>query len=535
MLSILITNSILKQIILATQVYFILVFLAIGLNEAKSQESTPAVHFSISIPEPANRIYHVEMNLTRFDQDTLILQMPMWMPGYYQIMNYSDDIRNLSAGDASGHDISLHRINGNTWHINNTGKLPVTISYDILTKRSFVANSYVDSTHAYLVPANSFLYISGHLNVPVTVSIFPHQAWDKIVTGLELVEGSGHEYLAPDFDILYDCPILIGDLEELPAFYIQGIEHRFVGYNIGSFDEQRLMSSLKEAVETAIGIIGDIPYKNYTFIGIGPGRGGIEHQNNTTISFNGNTLTTEQSWVQMLAFITHEYFHHYNVKRIRPFELGPFEYERENRTNQLWVSEGLTVYYEYLIMRRAGLIDERTLFNFLERHITAFENDPGRYFQSLQQSSYHTWEEGPFGIPDTDEDRSISYYDKGPLVGLLLDLSIRKATQNKKSLDDVMRYLYWHFYKTLNRGFTEAEFQQTCEHMAGIPLKEIFEYVCTTKDLDYNQYLQWAGLMVNWHEVTSDNQMRIRKFMLQRLADPDDLQMTILNSWQGIE
>jgi predicted metalloprotease with PDZ domain len=225
-----------------------------------------------------------------------------------------------------------------------------------------------------------------------------------------------------------------------------------------------------------------------------------------------------------MNFIGHEYFHHFNVKRIRPFELGPFNYDRENRTTQLWVSEGLTVYYEYIIAKRAGLSNIKTFLANFEENINAVENNPGRLLQSLSQSSYYTWQDGPFG----KKGETISYYNKGPVVGLILDLTIRNATRNEKSLDDVMRYVYWEYYKKLQRGFTDAEFQDACEKVAGISLAGEFEYINTTRELDYNKYLNYAGLKT---DRTEDIQSKKVKIEISRLDSPNVLQSEILKSW----
>ena len=288
------------------------------------------------------------------------------------------------------------------------------------------------------------------------------------------------------------------------------------------------MNNLKKVVEAAVAIIGDIPYREYTFIGIGPGRGGIEHLNNTTVSFDGRGLDTDEGLNRTLVFLAHEFFHNYNVKRIRPLELGPFDYDKPNRTNLLWVSEGLSVYYEYLVVKRAGLISEETLFKNFESNLNATENNPGRLYQSLIQSSYQTWGDGPFGTQGKDPGKSISYYDKGPLIGFILDFKIRHATQNKKSLDDVMRYVYNYYYKKLQRGFTDAEFQQACEDVAGISLAPEFEYVYTTKEPDYNQYLAFAGLTA---QFTTDDKTGKKKFIIKRIDNLDSLQTNILNDW----
>jgi predicted metalloprotease with PDZ domain len=331
---------------------------------------------------------------------------------------------------------------------------------------------------------------------------------------------------------LYDCPILIGDLETLPSFNVRGIEHRFIGYKMGSFNRNLFMQYLKKTVEAAVAVIGDIPYEQYTFIGIGPGRGGIEHLNNCTISFDGKGLDKPEAMPGMMHFIAHEYFHHYNVKRIRPFELGPFNYDKGNRTNLLWVSEGLSVYYEYLIVKRAGLTDANTLLKAFSGNINAVENNPGRAYQSLQQASYSTWSDGPFGNIGNEPGKTISYYDKGPLVGLLLDFEIRNATQNKKSLDDVMRFLYFNYYKEKGRGFTEAEFQSACEATAGISLSSIFEYVYTTKELKYDQYLAKGGLLIEEQMAPADKEKR-RKLQLVASPNRSALQEIIFKTWMG--
>lgn len=499
-------------------------------NHANAQPARPVLQYTVSMPEPSTHYFHVELNAAGWNSDTLNLKMPQWMPGYYQIMNYAKAVENISAKDKNGKQLEIKKLNDNSWQVAAGKNKAFQLSYDIKTTRKFVATSYLDSMHGYIIPAGVFFYLDGHINTPVSVKIIPGKNWSRTATGLEPVAGKQNEFIAPDFDILYDCPILIGNLEELPSFKVNGIEHRFIGYNMGKFDRVKFMENLKKVVESAINVIGDIPYKQYTFIGIGPGRGGIEHLNNTTVSFDGNGLDTKDGMNRVLNFLAHEYFHHYNVKRIRPFELGPFDYDKGSKTNLLWVSEGLSVYYEYLVVKRAGLSDEQTLLKNFENNINAFENDSGRFYQSLAQASYKTWNDGPFGKQGATGDRSISYYDKGPVVGLMLDLFIRHTTENKRSLDDVMRFLYRQYYKKEKRGFTDAEFQQACERIAGTSLNDFFEYIYTTRELDYNTYLRYAGLKVDMQTDTEKNK---RKFTIKRLEDPDPLQQVILRSWLG--
>jgi len=514
------------------KITYLLMFMAAftcASTKLSAQLKKEMLQYSISMPYPSSHYYHVECIITNWKTDTLDLKMPQWMPGYYQVMNYAEKVENISAIDSHSKKMILHKTDDHSWRLINGSHQYLKLSYDVKADKQFVANSFLDSTHAYIVPAGLFVYINNNINTPVSVKIIPNKKWNNIATGLEAVPGKQYEFTAPDFDILYDCPILMGNLEELPSFKVKGIEHRFIGYKMGSFDKAGFMSNLQKIVEAAVSIIGDIPYKRYTFIGIGPGRGGIEHLNNTTVSFDGNTLNSTAGMNKMMNFLAHEYFHHYNVKRIRPFELGPFDYDKGSRTNLLWVSEGLSVYYEYLIVKRAGLINKQSLFNDFENNINAFENDPGRSYQSLKQASYETWSDGPFGKQGASDDKSISYYDKGPVVGLLLDFRIRNATENKKSLDDVMRFLYWEYYKKLARGFTDAEFEQACETIAGISLNDVFEYVYTTRPLDYNHYLLYAGLKLDM-QTGADN---TKKHFLVPNDIQDQSGAAILSSWLG--
>jgi predicted metalloprotease with PDZ domain len=490
----------------------------------------PLLQYTISMPEPDNHLFHITLFCKGLNEDTIDFKMPRWMPGYYQIMEYSKNVSNFSVKGIKGKDLQVIIADKNTWRVISKEKASFTISYDVYSDRKFVASNFLDTTHGYIVPAATFMYINGHLDIPVNLKIIPFSGWKDIATGLTRVIGKFNEFTSPDFDILYDCPILLGNLEKLKSFEINGVVHRFFAYKPGDFNRDKFISDLEKTVRAGINIIGDIPYNDYTFIGIGPGNGGIEHLNNTTVSFSGNGLEKPGAMIRVLKFLGHEYFHNYNVKCIRPYELGPFDYEKENRTNLLWVSEGLSVYYEYLIVRRAGLMSDDELLKSIEDNINTVENDPGRKYQSLSEASFETWEDGPFGNKAGGPDKSISYYEKGPLVGMILDFSIRNATENKKSLDDVLRFLYWHYYKNLDRGFTDAEFQQACQEIAGYSLSREFEYVYTTKDIDYSTYFSFAGLKVT---EQTDSKTGKKKFTITRQDKIDSTQLSLFRSWSG--
>ena len=449
------------------------------------------------MPNPGNHTFHVVMEYKTGPHETSILKMPAWSPGYYQIMDFADGVANFVAKDGEGKALEFNKKGKNAWHIEKGKASVLKVEYDIITSREFVGTSFLDAEHGYIIPASVCLYPEDEIKRPAEITVKPFEKWKNVATGLDLIPGKDFTYTAPDFDILYDSPILIGNLEELPAFEVKGIPHRFIGYKMGDFDRVGFMQDLKKMVEEASAVIGDIPYKHYTFLAIGPGRGGIEHLNSTAVSFAGVELGNPAGKIRLLSFLTHEYFHHYNVKRIRPVELGPFNYDRGSKTNLLWVSEGLTVYYEYPILDRAGLMTEAEMLDAFKSLILSLETQPGRLYQSLAQASAETWSDGPSGRVNDEFNKTISYYVKGPIVGLFLDFKIRHETKNKKSLDDVMRTLYQEFYQKQQRGFTEAEFRKVCEKIAGTSLEEIFHYVYTTKELDYVKYFNYAGLDID--------------------------------------
>ncbi len=451
--------------------------------------------FTISMDNPASHCYQVTLSYQGVEGVTCDFKMPAWSPGYYGLFDFAGNVLAFRAEDGQGTPLKWEKTGSSTWRVITDEAESIVLRYEVRATSQFVGQSYLGEDRGYIVPASVCMYTDELLYSPVIVKINLNPAWTTIATGLDQVSAQDSQtFFAVDFDELYDSPILMGNLESLPPFAIQGIPHYFIGYKLGTFNHQEFMNELKAVVEAGIRVIGEIPYRHYIFLGIGPGQGGIEHLDSAAVSFSGDSLDKRQKRIGTLAFLAHEYFHHFNVKRIRPLALGPFDYSQPNLTNMLWVSEGFTVYYEYLLLSRAGLMTGEEFLEAMSRIIAAQENNPGRFFQSAIQSSYNTWTQGPFGARRGGLRKTISYYDKGAILGFLLDLNIRQVTQNRCSLDDVMRTLYHTFYKEKGRGFTDQEFRQVCEKVAGCPLPEIFDYASTTRAIDYPEYLAYAGL-----------------------------------------
>jgi predicted metalloprotease with PDZ domain len=295
---------------------------------------------------------------------------------------------------------------------------------------------------------------------------------------------------------------------EVLSFQLNEVPYTIVMENPAEFDRKTYTADFKKIAKSASELIGDVPYDKYTYLIMDKGFGGLEHRNSMAVFSNTNyDITNSDGYKGWLSFIAHEFFHLYNVKTIRPIELGPFDYSQENYTNMLWVAEGFTVYYEYLVLNRAGLFSRTELLDALSQTFAKFENANGRKYLSARQASYDTWLNF-FNWNNHTDNTIISYYDIGCALGMLLDLKIRNETNNEKSLDDVMRTLYYDFHKKQNRGYTYDEFREVCEKIAGCSLEEIFHYAETTEPIDYKKYLSYAGIVINM-EVGKENSFGI--------------------------
>jgi len=469
----------------------ILVFLLLAIPDQASSQSQS---FTLKIIEPEKQLFHIEMVCSGFQDSELTLVLPNWTPGYYQMLNYAQYVDNVKISDELDKPLAWKKGASNTWIVDKGKSKTMRISYTAKATIPFVAQNLLDAEHGYIMPAGIFMHVKNHLNKPVTLTIHNYPQWSTIATGLEPLKGKVNSFTAPDFDTFYDSPILLGNLEKLEPFKVNGIPHYFIGYKLGQFDKHQFITDLKKIVTEAVAVIGDIPYKHYTFLAIGPVPGGIEHLNSTGFGFSSDDFDQRYRLLRMYTFLSHEYFHHYNAKRIRPVELGPFDYDNGSKTTMLWIAEGFTNYYDELIVKHAGLMSDTEYLESIQERIQSFENKPGRQFQTASDASFQTWTDGPFGRTGDDAYKTISVYEKGSLLGLILDLDIRHSTNNKKSLDDVMRYLYQQYYKKQHRGFSEAEFKAAAETVSGVPMTEFFEYVNTVKEVPFDKYLSYAGL-----------------------------------------
>jgi predicted metalloprotease with PDZ domain len=467
-----------------------------GLALAQARAAAPVLSVTVSMERPTTHYYHVVFRADGLKGESQDFKMPVWTPGYYRIMDYAKNVKDFKAEDGAGRPLVWEKTAKNVWRVRSGKASSIVVSYDVYAFARFCADSYLGDDGGFITPAGLFMHVAGRLKDPVAVTVLPHPDWKQVSTGLDPVVGRPGAFTAPDFDTLYDCPILIGN-QEILTFEAAGQPHTVAAYDLGAADRAKFTGDLKKIVEAAAALMGELPYRHYTFLIIGPGGGGLEHLNSTAVALNPGSLANPQSYMGWLCFIAHEYFHLFNVKAIRPVALGPFDYDRENYTNMLWVSEGISVYYEFILLNRAGLMARDEVLERLSSTIANYENAQGRHHQPATASSFDTWINF-FSRGEHSANTTISYYDIGAGLGLLLDLKIREASKGRSSLDDVMRTLYRTFYKEKKRGFTDLEFREVCERAAGVPLDEIFDvYATTVKEWDYAKYLGYAGLAID--------------------------------------
>lgn len=468
-------------------------FMALTGNSALQRDT---VSFIVSMEKPNTHYFHIEMECNGDCPEDFSFKMPTWTPGYYWMLNYAKNVFNFSATDVNANALDFVKTDLNTWQIQGIKNGIVKISYDVFAYNISVAESFLDDGRAFISPTGVFLFREEHMQNPVITKIIPYKNWTTVNTGLEKIKGRENTYFAQNFDVLYDCPILAGNMEML-KFDLDNIPYTIAMENPAEFDRDTYVGDFKKIVESATSLIGDIPYSHYSFLIMDKGMGGLEHTNSMAVFSNSNyDITNSAGYKGWLAFIAHEFFHLYNVKTIRPIELGPFDYCNPNITDMLWVAEGLTVYYEYLILNRSGLMSRQEVLDAYSRILSGFENANGRKHLTAHQASFDTWLNF-FNWNNHTANTTISYYDIGCALGMLLDLKIRHETDNKKSLDDVMRSLYFDFHKKQSRGYSEEEFKQVCTEAVGGSLEEIFRYAETTDPIDYQKYLSYAGVEIN--------------------------------------
>ncbi|HVQ37878.1 MAG TPA: PDZ domain-containing protein [Pyrinomonadaceae bacterium] len=486
---------------------------ALFAQAEKSPATSPQIAFTVSMTKPHTHMLEVEVHIKQRagfsapPEERLV--MPVWTPGSYLIREFERHVQDFAATDAAGQALEWEKINKNTWRVATKGSPEWRATYRVYANELSVRTNELNSDHAFWNNAALLMYLEGFLSAPSTLHVLAPQPW-KVATGLPIEPGPRNTFRAENFDILYDSPVEVSNFKTL-SFEVKGVPHRIVIDGDGNYEPETLRAGVQKVVETEIDLMGgEIPYRDYTFIVHlrSSGGGGLEHQNSTALGFSrfdfraaaaddvnsaSPNATPVRGYRGFYSLVAHEFFHLWNVKRIRPDALGPFDYTKENYTKLLWVAEGVTDYYARVVLRRSGVVSEKDFLAECARAFQRLQETPGRLEMSAEEASFDTWVKY-YRQDENSINSQVDYYAKGSILGLLLDLEIRKGSKGAKSLDDVMRHLYTEFYKK-GRNYTPKDFQQACELMAGKSLEEFFtKYVRGRDELDYNSALAAAGL-----------------------------------------
>ncbi|MGK7940370.1 MAG: M61 family metallopeptidase [Crocosphaera sp.] len=483
----------------------------------------PNLTYYVKMTQGHCHLFDVSLNIENWSDPTLNLKMPVWTPGSYLVREYSRHIQDFKAVSQDKQQKLLsQKINKNHWRVETKEVENILINYRVFANELTVRTNHLDSSHGYFNGAALFYYIPGLENCPITVEIvLPNSSW-KISTALPAVKETANQFYAQDFDSLVDSPFEIGT-QAIYSFEVLGKPHEYSIWGTGNINPHKLIEDTKKIIETEAQLFGGLPYDNYLFILhlTHNSFGGLEHKNSCSLIYSRFNFKDTDKYNRFLQLVAHEFFHLWNVKRIRPKALEKFDYDQENYTPSLWFSEGTTSYYDMLIPLRAGIYDGKKFLEILGKEITRFLSIPGRKVQPLSESSFDAWIK--LYRRDANSDNSqISYYLKGELVSLLLDLLIRAKYQNQRSLDNVMGQMWEQFGKT-EVGFTPHQLQRVIESVADMDLQSFFNlYIDSIEELPFNKYLDPFGLKVKpileeipylGIKVQSENNKEIIKFV----------------------
>ncbi|MBY0373270.1 MAG: PDZ domain-containing protein [Bryobacteraceae bacterium] len=457
------------------------------------------IQYTLRFPNAAQHYVDVTAVVPTGGAKSVELMMAVWTPGSYLVREYARHVERFTAPG------KWEKSRKNRWRVETGGERTVTVQYRVYARELSVRTNFVEAGFASLNGAPTFLtLVEKGAKRPHEVRLELPRGWNGSYSGMTEV-GPNH-FRAADYDELVDCPILAGS-PAVHQFTVAGKKHYLVNEGeAGIWNGPESAAAVEKIVREYERMMGGLPYEKYVFINlIAEAGGGLEHKNSTVLiasrwawrntaepAADGGSGPSRPNRIRWLDLVSHEYFHLWNVKRLRPVELGPFDYEQENHTTGLWVAEGFTSYYGPLAPRRAGLYSRDVFLRLLSNEIRDVQTTPGRLEQSMERSSYDAWIK--YYRPDENsKNTGMSYYTKGALIAWLLDAKIRKATGGSKSLDSFMKAAYEKFGG--EKGFTAAQFRKLASEVAGQDLNAWFRHaVETTGELDYTEALDYFGL-----------------------------------------
>jgi predicted metalloprotease with PDZ domain len=465
-------------------------------------------HYIVDIENPEQNLVKVTLKLERDAQkNTMSVFLPSWSPGSYLMREYARNIRWVKFSQENGEELFYTQKAKGIWEIDwqkselKNPKTKFDVTYVIYLNELTVRTSHVNTSHAFLHgPSYLMGVLDEEIKKPTIEFRFPPM-WAKLSTSLKDISQNREKFLyeAPDYDQLVDCPVEIG-CHETDGFMVLGKPHNLAFYGTTFPHHENLKGDMQKIVTTVAAHFGnELPYDQYLFLThFAPKlRGGLEHLNSTALQFDGRKLANRKDYLSYLSLVAHEYFHLWNVKRIRPEELGPFDYLTENYTTMLWLAEGLTSFMDDLLVYRAKLSTLEEYLEAIKGYFEVYYQTPGRKFHSLEQSSFNAWVK-LYRPDENTKNSSISYYLKGGLVFTALHaLFLKKG----KSIDDLLKGLWKHYNDRPSKGVCKKEVYAMITELAGSEVSDAFSVMVeTTQEIDFETTMKSMGLEFVWHE-----------------------------------
>lgn len=495
----------LNRVFLVTVLPLLTVIWFMDTNMSLAQSETKApLQYRVSFRQAETHRVEIEVTVPTENQSTLELMMPVWTPGSYLVREYARHVETISVSDGiSNAPLSLEKTSKNRWKLSCPGTTEIVCRYTLYCREMGVRTNWVERDYAFLTGAATFITRADALDRPHIVRLDALPQWPQIATSLSIEGNNPWVRAARNFDELVDSPILLGNID-IQSFEAGGVKHHLATLGTdGLWNTKVAVADVQKIVEIEQKFWGEVPYPEYWFLNLATETGGgLEHDNSTVLMTSRWAMRQKPKYVDWLALVSHEFFHTWNVRRLRPKALNKYDFEHEQYFDELWVAEGITSYYDDLLVARSGLCTPKEYLERVSKNISTVQSGPGRSVQSLKDSSFDTWIK--FYRPDENASNSrVNYYTKGSLVAMLLDVEIRYATQNSKSLDDVMRQL-WREHRTA--GYDQEDFKRIVREIAGVRLDPWLQAATeSTQELDFTRLLEWYGLEWKPKESTPED------------------------------
>jgi predicted metalloprotease with PDZ domain len=453
----------------------------------------PSIQYTLSMPRPSGHVFEVTLLFAGLPagREVLDVRLPVWRPGRYVVLDFAGGVLRFDSRTAEGSPLPWTKTDKSTWRIHTSGATNVRVAYDVYADEFDQRTRGLDDEHAFVNGTAVFMYSPEYRSHPIELNVVPPAGW-HVTTGLDST--ALNHFHAPDYDEFADCPLEIGSQQDF-TFDVDGVPHVLSIFGGGNWEPDTLIRDFVKIIRVNREFWGTLPYRRYVFLlhCVAEGGGGTEHVNSTIMGTGPFVFRNPDTYRGFLGLVSHEYFHTWNVKQIRPAALAHPDFQKENYTEELWMAEGATSYFDGILLVRAGLSSREKFLEGAAHGVYDERLRPGIRVQSLAQSGFDAWIKYWRGTRESFNEES-DYYERGAAASLVLDLEIRHATGNARSFADIMREMYRRFPRQ-GPGYTNADIRSVAGEIGGEGMKGVFDSLVNgTGPIDWERILGYAGL-----------------------------------------